>query len=266
MAIRTLPHLSTLLRDAFRLAWSRVGTLAILASVPFLPLLLFSPFIVQVLLAINEGATNLPAIGTYVSPWTAVLALLGLLLGFVVSVVSAAGIFLTLGSASDPGPRGALRLGAQRWVAFAWTWFLAIIAVALTLLPGVLLFWWARTYFLSALDDASGLSAVMLLLSLLLVFPAFLVATWYAFSLIPAARGDAWGSDALRISHRLVEGAAGQIFGLLFAWVLFKLLFSILLNIFFPGLPVFTGFVYYYVTTLLGSAYLVTIYHALRRA
>lgn len=266
MAIRTLPHLSTLLRDAVRLAWSRAGTLAVLATAPFLPLLLFSPFIVQVLLAVNEGAADLSAIVTYVSPWTAVLALLGLLLGFVVSVVSAAGIFLTLGGTGDPGPRAALRLGAQRWIAFFWTWLLSVATVALTLLPGMLLFWWARTFFLSTLDGTSGLSVVILIISLLLVFPAFLVATWYAFSLIPAARGDAWGSDALRISHRLVEGVTGQVFGLLFAWLLFELLFSILLNLLFPGLPLFTGFTYYYITTLLGSAYLVTIYHALRRA
>ncbi|MDP3685320.1 MAG: hypothetical protein Q8R32_00645 [bacterium] len=266
MAIRTLPHLSTLLRDACRLAWSRAGTLMVLVTVPFVPLLLFSPFIVQVLLAVNQGATDLTAIVVYVSPWTAVLALLGLLLGFVVSIVSAAGIFLTLGGTGDPGPRAALRLGMERWITFAWTWLLAVAAVALALLPGVLLFWWARAFFLFALDGAFGLSFVILILSLLLVFPAFLVATWYALSLIPAARGDAWGSDALRISHRLVEGVTGQVFGLLFAWLLFEMLFSILLNMFFPGLPLFTGFAYYYVTTIIGSAYLVTLYHALRRA
>lgn len=238
----------------------------VLATAPFVPLLLFGPFIMQVLLAVNEGATDLMAIVVYVSPWTAVLALLGLLLGFIVSIVSAAGIFQTLAGTGDPGPRDALRLGVQRWIVVVWTWLLAVGAVTLALLPGLLLFWWARTFFLAGFDGMSGLSVVVLLLSLLLVFPAFIVATWYAFSIIPAARGDVWGSDALRISHRLVEGVTGQVFGLLFAWLLFELLFSILLNMFFPGLPLFVGFTYYYVTTLLGSAYLVTIYHALRRA
>ncbi|TSC72604.1 MAG: hypothetical protein G01um101438_321 [Parcubacteria group bacterium Gr01-1014_38] len=265
MAIRTLPHLSTLLRDAFRLAWSHVGTLIALATVPFVPLLLFSPFIVQVLLAVNQGAASLGAIVFYVSSWTAVLALLGLLLGFVVSVVSTAGIFFTLAGTSDPGPRAALRTGMERWIAFVWTWLLSVFAVALSLLPGMLFFWWARIG-LQPVLEGSGLSLFALIVALLLVLPAFIVASWYAFSLIPAARGDAWGSDALRISHRLVAGVTGQVFGLLFAWFLFELLFSILLNAFFPGLPLFTGFVYYYTTTILGSAYLVVIYQALRRA
>ena len=265
MAIRTLPHLSTLLRDACRLAWSRVGTLIALATVPFVPLLLFSPFIVQVLLAMNQGATSLDAIVASVSPWTSMLALLGLLLGFAVSVVSAAAIFLTLAGSSDPGPRAALRTGSERWIAFVWTWLLSVLAVALSVLPGMLFFWWARTFLQPALEG-SGLSLFVLIVALLLVLPAFIVASWYGFSLIPAARGDAWGSDALRISHRLVAGVTGQVFGLLFALLLFELLFSLLLNLFFPGLPLFVGFTYYYVTTLLGSAYLVTIYHALRRS
>lgn len=265
MAVRTLPHLSTLLQDAFRLAWARFGTLLVLVLVPFVPLLLFGPFIVQVLLFVNQGVINFDTVVFYVSSWTTLLALLGLLLGFAVSVASAAGMFLTLAGTSDPGPRAALRLGIERWIPFAWTWVLSVLAVALSMVPGVLFFWWSGS-FLQPLEGTRGLSIFALVASLVLLAPAFVVATWYALSLIPAARGDASGSDALRLSHRLIEGVTGQVFGLLFAWVLLEILFSILLNAFFPRLPLFTGFTYYCVTTILGSAYLVSIYHALRRA
>ncbi|TSC61665.1 MAG: hypothetical protein G01um1014106_719 [Parcubacteria group bacterium Gr01-1014_106] len=267
MALRTLPHFSSILGDTFQLARARLGTLVVLATVPAVPLLLFSPFIAQALFALDQGAVTVDDVVSYISSWTSVLALIGMLLGVVVSIVSTAGMLFTLSAAHDPGPRTALQHGFQRWLPFVGTQILTTLAVFVVMLPGLLfLLWTQKLLGFSLATDIRGLSLGALLISILLLLPALLVATWYAFSLIPAARGDAWGPDALRFSHRLVHGASMHVFGLLFAWAVLEFFFSLVLNLLFPGLDLFRGFVHYYATTILGSAYLVTVYHALRKA
>lgn len=267
MALRTLPHFSTIVRDTFQLARARLGTLVVLSTVPFIPLLLFSPFITQILFAVNEGAGSIEAVVAYISFWTSILALVGIILSFVASGVSTAAMLFALASSNDPGARKALRVGVERWLAVLFTSVLSALAVLLVMLPGILFLWWASVALnLSFAEGMSGFSVATLVVAVLLLLPALIVATWYAFSLIPAARGDAWGPDALRLSHRLVHGATVHVFGLLFVWMVLEFFFSLLLNIFFPGLDLFQGFVHYYATTILGSAYLVTVYHALRKA
>lgn len=266
MALRILPVLSTTFADTLRHAKSRFWTLFVLGLLPALPLVLLSPFIVQVLVALDEGALLATDIARYVTPWTSVVAVLGLLLGFVVSFASSAAMFVALGSPHDPGPRRAFQEGAQRWLAYFWTQLLMGGAVLLVLVPGLLFFTWGNGLLARMVGESQALSLFVLLVSLLLVLPAFVIVTWYALAPILAAQGQAWGVAALRLSRRLVQGATGQMFGFLLAWFLFELLLSVLLPAFFPGLTLFTGFVHYFTTTILGSAYLFTLYQSLRRA
>ena len=266
MPVRFLPDLSALFADAVRMARARFWTLFVLGIFPAVPLVLLSPFIAQVLMARDQGAAFPEEIAPYISPWTSVVAVLGLILVFIVSFAASAGMFIALSAPRDPGPRRAMREGAQRWLAYFWVQLLMGIAVLLVLVPGVLFFTVGRNILGSMGGYHPSLSLFILLVSLLLVFPAFIVISWYAFSLVLAARGEASGVAALRVSHRLVHGATGQVFGFLFAWFLVELLLSLLLSVLFPGLPLFTGLVYYFTTTILGSAYLYALYLALRKA
>lgn len=249
-----------------RLAQARMLTLFALSLFPAIPLVLVSPFLLQALRAAEFGVTDPVGMASLVSPWTVVAALLGLLLSFFASLASTAGMFVALGSPKDPGPRAAFREGARRWGSYLWTQVLVTLAVLLIMLPGLLFFTWAQEVLRVSSGADSLLATVALLLSLLLVTPAFLVVTWYAFATIPAARGEAWGVAAIRISHQLVRGSTGRVFGFLLAWLVFEALLAALLRAFFPGLPLFTGFVYYVLATVLGSAYLFTVYDALRKA
>lgn len=266
MVIRVLPPLSRLVHDAFLLARSRLGTLVSLALFPLIPFVLFGPFVAQVLVAIEEGMSGPADIATRISPWTAALAFLGLVLGFVVSVASAAGMFVALGKSADQGARAAFRDGTRAWFAFAWTQFLAALAVFATAVPGLFVFWWVQRVLGEALAGNLALRLLILLVPLLLVVPAFVVASWYAFALIPAARGETLGPAALAVSHRLVEGAVLHVFGLLLAWALAEVSFWVLLELLFPGLTLFKSLVHYLAVSILGSAYLVVVYQALRRS
>lgn len=266
MSLRTLPTLSALFGTAFRLAGSRLGTLLPLALFPLVPLALFGPFVAQVLVAAEEGLFDPAGVATRVSPWTAVLAFLGLIGSFVFSVASAAGMLTVLGRSADPGPRTAFREGVQSWVAFVWTQLLAALAVLAAAIPGLLVFWWAQRMLGAALNGSMAIRLLALLVPLLLMVPAFVVAVWYAFAVIPAARGEARGPTALAVSRRLVEGATGHVFGILLAWSLAEVLLWALLALLLPGLTLLQGLVYYLTTSILGSAYLVAVYQALRRS
>ena len=260
-----LPRLSTHFADAFRLARGRLLTLFSLALYPLLPLALFSPFIAQVFVAIGEGAASPEEIAAGVAPWVVGLAVVGLLLSLVVSVASAAGMFIALGRGSDLGPRVAFSQGGRVWLHVTWTQVLAALAVAAMALPAILLSWLGQMMLASTLTENSMPHVLLFLILVLLILPALAVATWYAFAVIPAARGEAYGSTALTVSHQLVHGATVQVFGLLFAWTLFEFLFWLLLAVLFPGLTLLQGVTYYFVTSILGAAYLVAVYNALRR-
>lgn len=263
--ILILPRLSTLFADAFRLARARFLTLFSLALYPLLPFALCSPFIAQVFVAVGEGATSPEEIAAGVSPWVVGLAVIGLLLSLVVSIASAAGMFIALGRGSDLGPRAAFSQGGRVWLQVTWTQILAALAVAAMALPAILLSWLGQMMLEESPTANTALYVLLLLISVLLILPALAVATWYAFAVIPAARGEAYGSTALTVSHRLVHGATVQAFGLLFAWTLFEFLFWLLLAVLFPGLTLLQGVTYYFVTSILGASYLVVIYNALRR-
>lgn len=265
MPIRLLPSLSSLFRGALRLAWGRLGTLVALALFPLVPLTLASPFIVQLLIVQEAGMVGAEA--TVVALWATLLAFLGVLLAFIGGIASVAGMIVALTAPVDPGPRAAFREGARRWLAVLWTQLLVAVAVLLAALPLLAFLWWlggsGAGVTLAAIPSTRILTV---LLALLLAVPTFIVTVWYAFAFIPAARGEAWGVRALAVSHRLVHGATGQVFGLLLALVLFELLLSVLLLAFFPGLSLFQSFTYYLATTVLEASYLVVLYRALRQA
>lgn len=266
MPLRLLPPLSSVFADAVRLARDRFWTLLALALLPAIPIVLVIPFLAQVFVAFDAGVTAGAELTRYTTPWIAGVALLGLLLSVVVSVASAAGIFVVLGAARDPGPRGAFRDGARRWLAYLWTQALVVVTVILVLVPTTVILALRQSVFMPGPDDARALSLLTTLLALILAVPAFIVISWYAFAPVLAARGDTWGVDALRLSHHLVEGLAAHVFGFLFAWLLFELLLSLILGALFPGLTLFANLVHYLTSSILGSAYLFTLYQAVRRA
>lgn len=262
--LRALPSLSGLFGEAARCARRRLGTLTALALFPVIPLALAAPLGAQVSLALEYGLAP-ERIDSLVSPWTAILTFLGLVLAFVVAVASVIGMLATLAGPEDLGPRLAFRVGAQRWVAFLWTQFLTAIVIAAVALPAILFSWWADAALGPALAENVALQAALLLIVLILLLPVFVAVSWYAFAAIPAALGEASGGRALAVSQRLVAGATGQVFGLLFTWFLFEILLSVLLRLLFPGLLLFQFVAYYLAVSLLGSAYLVVIYRALRQ-
>lgn len=261
-----LPPLSALFATAFHLARARLGTLVSLALFPLIPLLLLGPFLAQVLVAVEDGMVGPVAIAARISPWAGVLAFLGLVGSFIVSVASVAGTFVALGKSADHGPRAAFRDGMKAWGAVVWTQLLASLAVLVAAVPSFLVLRWLQLMIGNALASDRLLQMLALLVLLLLMIPAFVVTAWYSFAVIPAARREAFGPAALAVSHRLVEGATGHVFGLLLAWWLAEMVLWVLLSLLFPGLALFQGFVYYLVTAILGSAYLVAVYQALRRS
>lgn len=261
---RAFPSLSALVGDAVRLARSRLLTLCALALLPLLPLGLLGPFAVEVLVALDAGITS--GFASFVSPLAIFAALVGLLLSVAVGQAATVGTFVVLGSPSDLGPRAAFRVGARRWLTLLWTEALVVLAILLAAAPSVVFSWWAKFTVGPFLRGEPFVAALVLVVSVLLLLPSLVVATWYAFAPIPAARGEAWGSGALTVSRRLVEGATGRAFGLLLAWFLFEMLFSLILAALFPGLVLFQRLVFYFTTTILSAAYLFTVYQALRRA
>lgn len=252
--MRVLPPVSTIFAEALRLARSRFGTLLALALLPLLPLALLAPFATEVFLALT------------VSPWATATAFLGLLLSLLVSLASGAGMFAALGSPTDPGPRAALSVGARRWIAVAWTQLLAVLAVVATAVPLFAVVFVSEWVLGPDLADLFTLRVVLLVVAVLLSIPVFVVATWYALAVIPAALGQAKASSALALSHRLVAGVTASTFGFLFLWFLLELLLSLLLALLFPGLALFQALTYYLTTSILGSAYLFAVYRALRNA
>lgn len=263
MSPRVLPPLSALFAEACRLARDRLGTLLALALFPLVPLVLFAPFMAEALVALQEGAVVPGDILLFVSPWTAVMAFLGIALSGIVTVASGAAMFSVLGRGADPGPRVAFRLGARVWLAVLWTQLLVFGAALAAAAPALLVTWVAMTVGGGTTLRDSPLLAF--LLALVLFFPVFVVITWYAFATIPAARGEVWGWRALAVSHRLVQGAGAQVFGLLLAWGLFELLLWLLLAALFPGLDLFRQLAFTLTAFILGSAYFVAVYNALRR-
>lgn len=264
--MRILPPFSAVFGEALRLARSRFGTLLALALLPLLPLALLAPFATEVFFTAAGGVVDASEIALAISPWTTATAFLGLLLGFVVSLVSSAGMFAALGSPTDPGPRAALSVGARRWIAVAWTQLLTVLAVAATAVPLFAVAFVSERVLGPDLADLFTLRVVLLVVAVLLLIPVFVVATWYALAVIPAALGTVWGSGALAVSHRLVAGLWAPTFGFLFLWFLLELILSLLLALLFPSLTLFQALTYYLTTSILGSAYLFAIYRALRNA
>lgn len=262
--VRVLPPLASVVGDAARLARARLAILLGLAALPLLPLALFGPFVAEVAIALQYGVTT--GFSAIVSPWTALIAAVGLLLSVAVSLATTAAMFVVLGSPADLSLRAAVRLGVRRWVAFLWTQVLVGLAMVVAAVPSLLFAWWLSVRRGLTVDADPALALAAVVIALLLAVPVLIVASWYAVAPVSAARGEAWGSPALAVSHRLVQGATAQTFGILFVWFLFELFLSVALGALFPGLSLFQSLVFYFVTSILGNAYLFALYRALRRS
>lgn len=263
--LRVIPSASVVFVDAVRLARSRLGTLLVLALFPLLPLTLLGPLATEVLAALDVGV---PAdfFVLVVSPLALATALVGIVLSGVAGLASTVGMFVAYTNSRDVGPRAAFHIGTQRWGIFLWTEILVALAILCTAAPSLVFAWWAKETLGPLLYTEPLFGMFVLTIAVLLFLPVLVVATWYAFAPVIAARGEASGSLALAASRRLIRGAAGQTFGLLLVWFLFQLLFAFLLTLFFPGLLLLQRAIFYFTISILSTAYLFTLYQALRRS
>lgn len=263
--LRVIPSASVVFVDAVRLARSRLGTLFVLAFFPLLPLTLLGPLATEVLVALAVGVPS-DFLVSVVSPLALATALVGVALSGVAGLASTVGMFVVYTSSSDLGPRAAFHIGTQRWSAFLWTEVLVALAILCAAAPSLVFTWWAKGTLGPLLYAEPILGMFVLTIAVLLFLPVLVVATWYAFAPVAAARGEASGSLALAASRRLIRGAAGQTFGLLLTWFLFQLLVAFFLALFLPGLLLLQRALFYFSISILSTAYLFTLYQALRRS
>ncbi len=266
MPIRFLPTISGIFREALQLTRGRLWTLWTLALTPLVPGALVAPFVAEVLFHVEGGITGPAQIAEAVAPWTATLAVVGLVLGFIASVAATAATILVLTEPANPGVRSAFPRGLRRVVPVFWTQLLAVLAAAVAALPAVIFSWWTEQRAAASLAANPALGTFVQIVTILLFVPALIVALWYSVAVVPAARGETQGPAALAVSRRLVQGATGSVFGYFLAWILFEILLVLLLTLFFPGLTLFQATTYYLVTTVGSTALVVALYNALRRA
>lgn len=261
MHLRTLPTPSALLGDAFQRARARFGTLLALALLPLLSLGLLAPLLAEVYVAQHVGFQG--DLAAFVSPSSAALAILGLVVSAAVSFATMAAMFTVLHDPADSGPRLAFQRGVRRWGAVLLTEVVVVGTLLLAAVPSIAFVALAgRVLDLPTVTDV-WIRAVVFATTLVLFVPVLIVASWYVFAPIPAALGQAWGVAALRRSHRLVAGATGRVFGLLVFWVFLEVSLSFILAALFPGLELFQMLVFYLTVTILGVAYLFSVYRAL---
>lgn len=236
-----LPSFGDLLRTAWRLVQPRLRGLIILSLIPALPVFFLSfPRVVQSRVPLE-------------------LALLLFIVAFVLTVVTRAGMFAYLGDPQIHGGRMALRRGWEIFAPYIWTEILVAVVVVVALLPGLLVGGWMLTASgQGALS--SGTAALTAVVAVALLLPGIGAAVWYAFAPLAVAVGSKGGPAALALSSKLVRGHFWPVVARLLLWVIIQAAIARVVS----PLPVLNWLVPYLVS-LLGLAYFMALYQALRK-
>jgi len=255
----TLPSFGSLVRTAWDLSRPRLRGLIVLAVLPLVPLFLFFP--VQSLTVLQRGVLvgGEPSVPT---SWFQTLGIVVLIAAFALNKISAAGMFAYLADPRIHGGRAALRRGWQRWLPYLWTELLLAVIVAVAMAPGLLLGWWLVSFFsVNAVNPEDlGLLFLALLAPAVLLLPGVAIAVRYAFAPLAVAVGSTAGPAALSLSSKMVQGHFWPVLGRLLLWILVQIIVVRMVS----PLPILNWFVPYAIS-ILGLAYLVALYQALRK-
>lgn len=230
--------------SSWRLFYGRWVTVIALALVPLLPLALLSPYFLE------RAQPSVVSVS---------LALIAIVLFYLVSILSRATIFIAYTEQVVPTFRSALRRGLRRYLAYAVTEVLAVLVVAVALIP-LMTFNLGDPFGVLAGTPQPLARAATFAATLLLVAPAAVLAVLLAFAPLTAAVGQGTGLSALRRSATLLwkRGVFWAVFKRLALWIL---LFVVVCTAVEP-LP-FAAFLVPFVMSLIGAAFLVTVYREL---
>lgn len=242
--------------ERFRRRWTTVVPLAL---VPLIPLVFALPFLVELAQLRAAGATGIP------SPISATLGIIALVALYLASIPTRAGIFHVYTQEEHVRPRAALRAGLRRFWPFFLTELALVLFLGLALLPPAALSVWYTNVgraTVGTLSTRTLTDVTVALLTLLVSLPVIFLATVFAFAPLDAATNASGGAlTALRRSWALVRrpGALWPVFWRLSLWIA---LFVVICNAVEP-LP-FAGWLVPFFMTLIGAAFLVTLYTELK--